>query len=471
MSDQPPGRSSRHGSTSPTASSTSSSAAILAGRPRIRWRPREHPLGHRRLPPGRHAGATAGAEWPVASRLVEDGTAFTACYSTCPTTTPAFTSMFTGRYPTPTASAACVAPASPSRCRRSPSGCPPPATPRGAPSPARCFRRSAPSAASRTSSTARRATARCTPSSGRGRWPAWRSSRWPSGPISPSFTSGTSTCRGAIPPGSITAGTDATPTSARSRAFDPWLGTLLSLVGDSTVVVFTGDHGENTRLEPHTLRTQELHRRAVRRLPVIPWAQWALTRGARSDSKRLLQMAPRHLWGHGQTLFEPLVRVPLVVPRGGRRRGPRGGRRSATSISPRRCSSWRASIRAPAGRGRAWPPRSDPGGSRPRAPWPWRSPASRRCRPSASARSATAATSSSPRSTTRAGSMPSTTSRPTRESARTSPGGCPRSPTGCARRCGPRRRGGRNRRHCGRRGRGDRRSPAGAGLSLSGSCC
>jgi choline-sulfatase len=24
-------------------------------------------------------------------------------------------------------------------------------------------------------------------------------------------------------------------------------------------------------------------------------------------------MAPRHLWGHGQTLFEPLVRVPLVV--------------------------------------------------------------------------------------------------------------------------------------------------------------
>ena len=39
-------------------------------------------------------------EWPVASKLVDDGTAFTACYSTCPTTTPAFTSMFTGRYPT-----------------------------------------------------------------------------------------------------------------------------------------------------------------------------------------------------------------------------------------------------------------------------------------------------------------------------------------------------------------------------------
>ena len=94
--------------------------------------------------------------------------------------------------------------------------------------------------------------------------------------------------------------------------FDPWLGTLLSLVGDERLVVFTGDHGENTRLEPRTLRTQELHRRAVRRLPVIPWAQWTLNRGARSDSKRLLQIAPRHLWGHGQTLFEPLVRVPLV---------------------------------------------------------------------------------------------------------------------------------------------------------------
>ena len=36
--------------------------------------------------------------------------------------------------------------------------------------------------------------------------------------------------------------------------FDPWLGTLLSLVGDETLVVFTGDHGENTRLEPRTLR-------------------------------------------------------------------------------------------------------------------------------------------------------------------------------------------------------------------------
>ena len=49
---------------------------------------------------------------------------------------------------------------------------------------------------------------------------------------------------------------------ARDRGLDAWLGTLLSLVAESTVVVLTGDHGENTRLEPHTLRTQELHRRA-----------------------------------------------------------------------------------------------------------------------------------------------------------------------------------------------------------------
>ena len=37
---------------------------------------------------------------------------------------------------------------------------------------------------------------------------------------------------------------------AYERAFagvDSWLGELLGAVGDDTLVVFTGDHGENTR--------------------------------------------------------------------------------------------------------------------------------------------------------------------------------------------------------------------------------
>jgi arylsulfatase A-like enzyme len=112
---------------------------------------------------------------------------------------------------------------------------------------------------------------------------------------------------------------------AYERAFagvDAWLDGLLAATG------------ENTRLEPRTLRTQELHRRAVRRLPVIPWAQWTLTRGARSDSKRLLHLAPRHLWGHGQTLFEPLVRVPLVFRGPGAAAGERRTPVSHVDLAP-----------------------------------------------------------------------------------------------------------------------------------------
>jgi arylsulfatase A-like enzyme len=67
---------------------------------------------------------------------------------------------------------------------------------------------------------------------------------------------------------------------------------------------------------------------------VIPWAQWALNRGARSDSKRLLHLAPRHLWGHGQTLFEPLVRVPLVLRGPGALNGARQTPVSHVDLAP-----------------------------------------------------------------------------------------------------------------------------------------
>ena len=252
------------------------------------------------------------AEWPVASRLVDEGTAFTACYSTCPTTTPAFTSMFTGRYPTshgvrglrgtrlaetmPTVAERLSAVGYATWCSVTGPLLQTVGTFRGFEEVE--YREAGDRSVH--SEFGVRALARVAGLETAGRpylgvihiWDVHMPRRYPARFDSRRY------------------GRDVYERAL--AGFDPWLGTLLSLVGDETLVVFTGDHGENTRLEPRTLRTQELHRRAVRRLPVIPWAQWTLNRGARSDSKRLLQIAPRHLWGHGQTLFEPLVRVPLV---------------------------------------------------------------------------------------------------------------------------------------------------------------
>ena len=108
-------------------------------------------------------------------------------------------------------------------------------------------------------------------------------------------------------------GTDAMPMSARSRALTRGSGRALAggrLDGCRL-------HGRPRR--EHPARAAYLRTRAPGGRSVAcrssRWAQWALTRGARSDSKRLLRLAPRHLWGHGQTLLEPLVRVPLVVSR------------------------------------------------------------------------------------------------------------------------------------------------------------
>ena len=251
-------------------------------------------------------------EWPVASRLVAEGTAFTACYSTCPTTTPAFTSMFTGRYPTshgvrglrgtrlsdamPTVAERLSAAGYATWCSVTGPLLQTVGTFRGFEEVE--YREAGDRSVH--SEFGVRALARVAGLETAGRpylgvihiWDVHMPRRYPARFDSRRY------------------GRDVYERAL--AGFDPWLGTLLSLVGDETLVVFTGDHGENTRLEPRTLRTQELHRRAVRRLPVIPWAQWTLNRGARSDSKRLLQIAPRHLWGHGQTLFEPLVRVPLV---------------------------------------------------------------------------------------------------------------------------------------------------------------
>ena len=104
---------------------------------------------------------------------------------------------------------------------------------------------------------------------------------------------------------------------------DTWLGRMRAAAGDA-IVVLTGDHGENLFLEPPSLRWQGLARRVTPRLPIQKWSLALLERGVRSESKRLLKLAPRYFWNHNQTLLEPLVRVPLAfsgpdVPAGVRR--------------------------------------------------------------------------------------------------------------------------------------------------------
>ena len=103
--------------------------------------------------------------------------------------------------------------------------------------------------------------------------------------------------------------------TAYERAFaalDPWLSGVVEAAGSDTVVVLTGDHGQNVNLEPRNLFQQRILRRVTAHLPTERWATQLVDRGVRSESKRLLRHAPRSLWPHNQTLFEPLVRVPLV---------------------------------------------------------------------------------------------------------------------------------------------------------------
>ncbi len=115
---------------------------------------------------------------------------------------------------------------------------------------------------------------------------------------------------------------------------DPWLGRLLAAAGDDTVVVLTGDHGENVNLEPRSLRQQGLARRVRRRLPVEAWATRAVELGAVSESKLFLRRAPRYFWNHNQTLFEGDVRVPLVFSGPGVRSGVRATPVSHVDLAP-----------------------------------------------------------------------------------------------------------------------------------------
>jgi arylsulfatase A-like enzyme len=114
---------------------------------------------------------------------------------------------------------------------------------------------------------------------------------------------------------------------------DAWLGRMREAAGDA-VVVLTGDHGENLFLEPPSLRWQGLARRITPRLPIQKWSLALLERGVRSESKRLLKLAPRYFWNHNQTLLEPLVRVPLAFSGPDVPAGLRGGAVSHVDLAP-----------------------------------------------------------------------------------------------------------------------------------------
>jgi arylsulfatase A-like enzyme len=100
-------------------------------------------------------------------------------------------------------------------------------------------------------------------------------------------------------------------------AVDDRLATLLPAdLLEGCVVCLVGDHGENLRFEPRgklgRIVAGLLWWKPSRRF-VQPLATRWIARGAQSESKRLLRVAPRALLTHGHHLFEPLLRVPYVV--------------------------------------------------------------------------------------------------------------------------------------------------------------
>jgi arylsulfatase A-like enzyme len=272
-------------------------------------------------------------EWPEISRLIGDAASFATAYTTCPTTSPAFTSMLTGRYPAAHGVRAL----------------------RGAALPD-----SIPSVAEELA---------------KGGYRTWCSV---TGPLLDSvglFRAFDEADYRDIPRRSVHSGWgdealaqvrelvagdrpffalvhvwDVHTPRKYPRSFDhrrygrnayerslagidAWVGRMREAAGDA-LVVLTGDHGENLFLEPPGLRWQGLARRITPRLPIQKWSLKLLERGVRSDSKRLLKLAPRYFWNHNQTLLEPLVRVPLAVAGPGATPGVRPGVVSHVDLAP-----------------------------------------------------------------------------------------------------------------------------------------
>ncbi|HYP23034.1 MAG TPA: sulfatase [Actinomycetota bacterium] len=88
---------------------------------------------------------------------------------------------------------------------------------------------------------------------------------------------------------------------AAVAATDEWLAPVYEAAGENTIVVITGDHGEDypdTPLEQKMIRAA---RKARSKLALGKWFPYA--------DKKIQALAV----GHGFALFEHLVRVPLIV--------------------------------------------------------------------------------------------------------------------------------------------------------------
>ncbi|MDQ3951973.1 MAG: sulfatase [Actinomycetota bacterium] len=88
---------------------------------------------------------------------------------------------------------------------------------------------------------------------------------------------------------------------AAVAATDEWLAPVYEAAGENTIVVITGDHGEDypdTPLEQKVIRAA---RKARAKLALGKWFPYA--------DKKIQALAV----GHGFALFEHLVRVPLIV--------------------------------------------------------------------------------------------------------------------------------------------------------------
>jgi arylsulfatase A-like enzyme len=264
--------------------------------------------------------------WPNMSRLAGSAARFTDCYSTCPTTTPAVTAIFTGRYPSahgvqglrgtqlseaiPTAAEQLAAAGFRTWCSATGPLLDTVGTFRGF---AGAAYRDVPHRSVH-SPWGADAVTRLAELRDAGRpffatvhlWDAHTPRTYPA-----RFES-------------RSCGRNAYERSI--AGMDDWIGAAVDAAGPDTVVVLTGDHGENVNYEPHNLREQAAWRRINRHLPIARWSQATVDHGVRSHSKRALRWAPRYFWNHGQTLMEPLVRVPLVVSgpviRAGARRTP-----------------------------------------------------------------------------------------------------------------------------------------------------
>jgi arylsulfatase A-like enzyme len=277
--------------------------------------------------------ARSRREWPEISRLIGDGASFATAYTTCPTTSPAFTSMLTGRYPAAHGVRAL----------------------RGAALPD-----SVPSVAEELAKGGYRTWCSVTGPllDSVGLFRGFEEADYRDIPRRSVHTGWGDEALAKV--GALAAGDkpffalvhvwDVHTPRKYPRSFDrrrygrnayerslagidAWVGRMREAAGDA-LVLLTGDHGENLFLEPPGLRWQGLARRITPRLPIQKWSLKLLERGVRSDSKRLLKLAPRYFWNHNQTLLEPLVRVPLALAGPDTATGVRRGVVSHVDLAP-----------------------------------------------------------------------------------------------------------------------------------------